>query len=151
MSLTLPFAASKLAVGVGAGITLAGLGTAAALAGGPPGAPSSSPVVKTCKASWNPGQHGIGACVSSAVSASPSASPTPTAGQTPTPSPSATPFGQLVKARVSTCKKAAAAAGAHGIGACVSVFATSHGANTTIPPFAKHGASTHDSGTAGSD
>ena len=37
-----------------------------------------------------------------------------------------TAFGQQVKAQVATCKAAAAAAGKHGIGQCVSAWVTAH-------------------------
>ena len=158
MTFTLPFAASKVALGLTAGLSLAAVGTAASLAGGPPGAPSAAQTVQTCKAAWKSGDDGAGPCVSLAEEPSPSPSPSEATSSVSVPSaaPSATPFGQLVKGRVKTCKQAAAAAGAHGIGACVSIFASSHGANTTIPTFTTHGPSAHGAdgsptGPGGSD
>lgn len=46
--------------------------------------------------------------------------------QTTAPAPAATPFGQLVKAQVATCKQQAATAGKHGVGACVNAWVTTH-------------------------
>ena len=51
--------------------------------------------------------------------------------QTTAPSPAATPFGQLVKAQVASCKQKAAAAGKHGIGPCVSAWVTGHNPGRT--------------------
>ena len=112
---TLPTSRLNVRAAIGFGLAALALGAGSAtIAASPMAHRATAPATTTSASTTAP------------VTTTPTTSTTDQTSTTTSTNGSSTAFGQQVKAQVAVCKAAAAAAGKHGIGPCVSAWVTAH-------------------------